>query len=201
MNRAIVNFTLLTHFCVFLGLGCAIGERASLPAVPNDSTWKRQNVCFTQGCNDQITRLAKGTLEITLKSHNDSFRRLGREYFAISFFLRSPVALFLNLSEITLITSSGRKEIPDGFLIRKYAFSQSSSSDRCLGDNFYSRGDIKKYPHYYPTTATLYIVMPDTCYDLVFDVPPPKQSEIFYLNLSGIYPDGHQSILPLIRFE
>jgi hypothetical protein len=139
-------------------------------------------------------------MELGIRSHNYRIEDSARDYFAISFVVRSKLALSMDLGQVRLITSKGDRVAPHGFIMRIPRLDLNERI-RCMSEHYYSRGDIKNYPTYKPLTATLYRITPQACYDLFFDIAPPKRGEGFYLDFQGLSSDTGPYPIPLIQFD
>lgn len=170
-----------------------------LASIENDPTWSKSRYCFFQGCNDGGVKLTKDGIEIIVRAHSESFRRLGNDYFVISLVMASRESLSLNVSELELLSPAGQGRRPEGFFVRR---SKRREPPRayCLVDDYHSRGRIRTFPGFTQASSTLYRVVANTCYDMIFPGPPPKSNEVFYLDLAGVRSSDPLFRFPLVRF-
>lgn len=166
--------------------------------MPGAAAWKRSTWCLSQGCSGPIPTLSNGQIELAVKSHNNSFFDLGGDYYAVSFYVDSALDFTMNLAQLELVLADGQRKIPQGFILRK---STTLDPRRCMEEDYFSRGNIDRYPGYRKVTSEEYKVIPQYCYDLIFGVAPPKPAEKFYFNLRGFALQGRPYNIPVIEFH
>jgi len=205
-------------FTMLLLSGCAISSQPVSTASIDAPGWKKTKECYFERCGVLITVIDGPPGRIAVKSHNaegisslvvfpfpmpleNEGARSNNEIFPVT--VRFGVGMDyvkINPNTITLKFKEKSPLIPIAYMVRE-------DTGGCILRKYKNllRGYVVDSDSLYDFILTKegekIVVKKNTCIDFIYDITPPNPEEEFHMNLVGVYSEGAELQLPLIRFS